>query len=128
MFAKFAGNLSALAFGGTSFPYNVEGAYSSCWGQWTHYKGTSKDDGSPVSIFKISAADPNDNKLVVARNGVRRLKMLRHPNLLAFKDSYEATEKGQAVLYLVTVPVRPLKEVLAELDLQGQHRCDRCDA
>lgn len=47
---------------------------------------------------------------------------LRHPNLLAYKDSTEMNEKGATVIMLVTEPVKPLKEVLKELDLQGQHR------
>lgn len=118
MFAK----LTALVGGGFNFPYVVEEPYDSAWGQWTHYRGKSKDDGSPVSIFKISATDANDKKLVCARNGVRRLKMLRHPNLLAFKESSETTEKGTTVIYLVTEPVKPLKDVLNELDIEGQHR------
>lgn len=122
MFAKLTGGLTALAFGGPSFPYNVEEAYASAWGQWAHHKGTSKEDNSAVSIFKIAATDPNDRALVIARNGVKRLKMLRHPNILAFKDSYELLEKGQTVIYLVTQAVQPLKQVLVELDLKGQHR------
>lgn len=48
---------------------------------------------------------------------------LRHPNILALKDSAEAQEKGATVIYLVTQPVRSLKTVLEELDLHGQHRC-----
>jgi hypothetical protein len=47
---------------------------------------------------------------------------LRHPNILAFKDSAEIQEKGATVIYMVTQPVRSLKTVLEELDLQGQHR------
>ena len=47
---------------------------------------------------------------------------LRHPNVLAFKDSAETTEKGATVIYLVTEPVQPLRLVLQELDLHGQHR------
>ncbi|KXZ49263.1 hypothetical protein GPECTOR_22g856 [Gonium pectorale] len=118
MFAK----LTALVGGGFSFPYVLEEPYESAWGQWTHYRGKSKDDNSPVSIFRISATDPNDPKLVCARNGVKRLKMLRHPNILAYKDSAETTEKGASVVLLVTEPVKPLKEVLKELELTGQHR------
>ncbi|GLC35616.1 hypothetical protein PLESTM_000343500 [Pleodorina starrii] len=118
MFAK----LTALVGGGYSFPYIVEEPYDSAWGQWTHCRGKSKEDNSPVSVFKISATDPNDRKLVCARNGVKRLKMLRHPNILAFKDSTETTEKGATVILLVTEPVKPLKDVLKELDLEGQHR------
>lgn len=113
MFAK----LSALVGGGYTFPYNVEDAYDVSWGNWTHHRGTAKDDGAPVSIFKISSPDPQDRRLVVARNGVKRLKLLRHPNVLAFKDSAETTEKGNTVLYLVTEPVTPLKVLLSDLDL-----------
>ena len=47
---------------------------------------------------------------------------VRHPNVLAFKDSAEAQEKGQAVVYLVTEAVKPLSDVLRELDLSGAHR------
>mmetsp|Transcript_346 Transcript_346/g.854 ORF Transcript_346/g.854 Transcript_346/m.854 type:complete len:822 (+) Transcript_346:2496-4961(+) len=117
MFAK----LTALV-GGYNFPYELQETLPHPWGQWTHYRGVHREDGSVASVFKVSAVDPNDKKLVVARNGVRRLKMLRHPNILAFKDSAEVQEKGATVIYLVTQPVRSLKTVLEELDLQGQHR------
>lgn len=74
MFAK----LSALVAGGPALNYNVEAQqYDQAWGCWAHYSGSSKEDGSPVSVFRIQAADPNDVKLVAARNGVRRLKMVR---------------------------------------------------
>ena len=122
MFAKLAGNLTALAGFGSSFPYTLEEAYPCAWGQWTHYKGVATADGSRVSIFKIQADDPQDRKLVAARNGVKRLKLVRHPNVLQFKDSHEVTERGATVIYLITQPVQPLKAVLEELDLKGQHR------
>lgn len=47
---------------------------------------------------------------------------LRHPNLLAFKDAAEVEEKGAIVVYLVTEPVKPLKNVLDDLSLSGEHR------
>ncbi|MEW5318095.1 MAG: hypothetical protein WDW38_009346 [Sanguina aurantia] len=118
MFAK----LQALVGGGFTLPYNVEEEYESAWGTWTHHRGSTKDDSSRVSIFKTSAADPSDRKLVVARNGVKRLRTLRHPNILAFRDSIEVVEKGVTVIYLVTEPVKPVKLVLDELDLRGQPR------
>lgn len=118
MFAGFA----KLAGFGSAFPYTLGAAYPSAWGQWTHYDGTSTSDGQRVSVFKISAEDPNDRRLVAARNGVKRLKLVRHPNILSFKDSYELTERGATVIYLVTQPVQPLKMALEELNLEGQHR------
>lgn len=195
MFAK----LSALVAGGPALNYTIDPTpYGVAWGGWTHFPGTSKDDGSAVSVFRIAAGDPADPKLVAARNGAKRLRMvrvlmyppklvggvlcvwfapialivvatlrwrsspwdahtdarclpparpsstppppnppthpkppaslllasaqLRHPNILAFKDSVEVQEKGQHVLYVVTEAVRPLSTVLAELALSGQHR------
>jgi SCY1-like protein 1 len=73
MFAK----LSALVAGGPALNFNVDPhQYDTAWGCWTHHNGTSKEDGSAVSVFKIAAVDPNDVKLVAARNGVKRLKMV----------------------------------------------------
>ena len=73
MFAK----LSALVGGGPALNYNIEEAYQQAWGPWTHYAGTHKDDNSRVSVFKVFAIDPIDRVLVAARNGVKRLKMVR---------------------------------------------------
>lgn len=53
---------------------------------------------------------------------------LRHPNILAFKDSLEVQEKGQQVVYLVTEAVSPLSTLLKELDLSGKHRQVHCVA
>ena len=49
---------------------------------------------------------------------------VRHPNILAFKDTLELEEKHETVIYVVTEPVTPLEELLAELDVQGEARCD----
>ncbi len=74
MFAK----LSALVGGGPALNYNVDPEpYEVAWGCWTHYGGTSREDGSRVSVFRIAATDPNDLKLTAARNGVKRLRMVR---------------------------------------------------
>lgn len=74
MFAK----LSALVGGGPALNYNLEPEpYEVAWGCWTHFPGSSREDGSPVSVFRIAATEPNDLKLVAARNGVKRLRMVR---------------------------------------------------
>ncbi len=48
---------------------------------------------------------------------------MRHPNVLAFRDSHELVEKGATNIYLITQAVKPLKLVMEELNLQGQQRC-----
>ncbi|CAK0749386.1 hypothetical protein CVIRNUC_001906 [Coccomyxa viridis] len=119
MFAK----LTALVSSSPTFPYQLGDPYDDAWGcSWTHYKATKKEDGSVVSVFKLTSENAHDRKLVAARNGVKRLRMVRHPNVLAFKDTLEVEEKGSTSLYVVTEPVEPLTEVLQQLDIQGQAR------
>ncbi|BAD73564.1 putative kinase-like protein splice variant 1 [Oryza sativa Japonica Group] len=108
------------------FPYTIGEPYASAWGSWTHHRGTSKDDGSPVSIFSLSGSNPQDRHLVAGRNGVKRLRTVRHPNILSFLHSTEAeVPDGPAMkhtIYIVTEPVTPLSEKLKELNLGGTQR------
>ncbi|CAL4973421.1 unnamed protein product [Urochloa decumbens] len=108
------------------FPYTIGEPYASAWGSWTHHRGTSKDDGSPVSIFSLSGSNPQDRHLVAGRNGVKRLRTVRHPNILSFLHSTEAeVPDGPAMkhtIYIVTEPVMPLSEKVKELNLGGTQR------
>jgi SCY1-like protein 1 len=145
MFAK----LSALVGGGSAFPYKLGEQYPTAWGVWSHHAAVRTEDNSSVSVFRASATDLNDPKLVLARNGVKRLRtvrhvagcvlhtapdtvllcmQLRHPNVLTYKDSAEVQEQGSHVVYLVTEPVKPLNVVLDELDLEQQNKyaCMHC--
>ncbi|KAK9283162.1 hypothetical protein L1049_011394 [Liquidambar formosana] len=107
-------------------PYNIGDPYSSAWGSWTHYRGTSKDDGSSVSIFALSGNNAQDGHLAAGRNGVKRLRTVRHPNILSFLHSTEAeTFDGsttKVTIYIVTEPVMPLSEKIKELGLEGTQR------
>lgn len=47
---------------------------------------------------------------------------LRHPNVLAFRDSVETVERDKTTIFMVTEPVKPLSEVMDELSLEGKHR------
>ena len=47
---------------------------------------------------------------------------VRHPNILAFKDTAELDERGETVIYLVTEPVTPLATILSQLDIEGSAR------
>ncbi|AQK99678.1 Protein kinase family protein with ARM repeat domain [Zea mays] len=108
------------------FPYTIGEPYASAWGSWKHHRGTSKDDGSPVSIFSLSGSNPQDRHMVAGRNGVKRLRTVRHPNILSFLHSTEAeAADGPAMkytIYIVTEPVMPLSEKLKELNLGGTQR------
>ncbi|KAL4423761.1 hypothetical protein ABPG75_001062 [Micractinium tetrahymenae] len=106
--------LTALV-SGTSLPFDLgeEFPRGSGFGSWQHFRGTLRADGSPVSVFRLATPGKGDARLEAGRHGVKRLRTLRHPNVLVFKDSLEVEERGEAVLYLVTEPVTPLSEVLA---------------
>jgi SCY1-like protein 1 len=83
MFAK----LTALVSNQPSFPYNIGKLHTHAWGSgWSHYEGTAKEDGSVVSIFKMSSTSPSDRALLAARNGVKRLKTVRGG--LSLRESY----------------------------------------
>ncbi|CAI9091892.1 OLC1v1027000C1 [Oldenlandia corymbosa var. corymbosa] len=126
MFKFLKGVVAGSGTGIKDLPYNIGEPYSSAWGSWVHYRGTSKDDGAPVSIFTLQGSNANDGHLVAGRNGVKRLRTVRHPNILSFLHSTEAeTFDGSATkvtIYIVTEPVMPLSEKIKELGLKGTQR------
>ncbi|XP_031373956.1 probable inactive serine/threonine-protein kinase scy1 [Punica granatum] len=120
------GVVAGSGTGVKDLPYNIGEPYPSAWGSWVHYRGTSKDDGSPVSIFTLSGNNPQDGHLAAGRNGVKRLRTVRHPNILSFLHSTEAEAFDGAItkftIYMVTEPVMPLSEKIKELGLKGTQR------
>nr|CAD1829532.1 unnamed protein product [Ananas comosus var. bracteatus] len=118
--------VSGSGSGLKDLPYTIGEPYSTAWGSWTHHRGTSKDDGSPVSIFSLSGSNAQDRHLAAGRNGVKRLRTVRHPNILSFLHSTEAEvfdgSTAKHTIYIVTEPVMPLSEKLKELKLEGTQR------
>ncbi|KPP66060.1 N-terminal kinase-like protein-like, partial [Scleropages formosus] len=60
--------------------------------------------GEPVSVFVYEVSPGSEEKTQLAKAALKRLKTLRHPNILAYVDGLE-TEK---CLYVVTEPITPL--------------------
>ncbi|CAN7999790.1 unnamed protein product [Ixodes hexagonus] len=77
---------------------------------WQLHKGKKKVTGQEVSIFVFELKGGNDVLLDTAKASVKRLKTLRHPNILQYMDSLE-TEK---VVYLVTECIEPLNQHLEQ--------------
>ncbi|KAI3751190.1 hypothetical protein L2E82_22237 [Cichorium intybus] len=124
---KFLKDVVAGSVAGVKdLPYNIGEPYSSAWGSWIHSRGTSKVDGSPVSIFSLTGSNSGDGRLTAGRNGVKRLRTVRHPNILSFLHSTEDEiidgSSTKVTIYIVTEPVMPLAEKLKELGLQGTQR------
>ncbi|WJX25846.1 hypothetical protein P8452_14841 [Trifolium repens] len=107
-------------------PYIIGEPYPSAWGSWLNHRGTSKDDGSPVSIFSLSGSNAQDGHLAAGRNGVKRLRTVRHPNILSFLHSTEIETfdggSSKVTIYIVTEPVMPLSDKIKELGLDGTQR------
>jgi hypothetical protein len=53
---------------------------------------------------------------------LRFIVQVRHPNVLALRDTIEVEEKGLTSIYIITEPVTPLIDVLEELDVAGPAR------
>ncbi|KAM9795442.1 N-terminal kinase-like protein [Neosynchiropus ocellatus] len=73
-------------------------------GIWSLHRGKKKANGEPVSVFVYDVAQGTEQQTQLAKAAFKRMKTLRHPNILAYVDGLE-TEKS---LYLVTEQVTPL--------------------
>ncbi|XP_006101614.1 N-terminal kinase-like protein isoform X1 [Myotis lucifugus] len=88
------------------FPFHLspEPAEGSPPGPWALHRGRKKATGSPVSIFVYDVKPGAEEQTQVAKAAFKRLKTLRHPNILAFIDGLE-TDK---CVHVVTEAVTPL--------------------
>ncbi|XP_074132628.1 N-terminal kinase-like protein isoform X4 [Sminthopsis crassicaudata] len=89
------------------FPYELspeppEGGVAP--GLWALHRGKKKATGNAVSVFVYEAKPGDEEQTLVAKAAFKRLKTLRHPNILAYLDGLE-TDK---CLHVVTEPVTPL--------------------
>ncbi|XP_072519011.1 N-terminal kinase-like protein [Salminus brasiliensis] len=73
-------------------------------GIWTLHRGKRKTTGEPVSVFLYEVGQGTEEQTQLAKAAFKRMKTLRHPNILSYVDGLE-TDKS---LYLVTEPVTPL--------------------
>lgn len=89
-------------------------------GRWTHAGGTSRESGERVSVFTFRGDAQRDARaLEIARNGVRRLKTMRHPNVLLVKETLEVETGSEIALHVVTEPTTPLETHLREIARGG---------
>ncbi|KAF1384828.1 hypothetical protein PFLUV_G00124200 [Perca fluviatilis] len=86
------------------FAYEILPDSQETSGIWTLHRGKRKTNGEPVSVFLYEVAQGTEQQTQLAKAAFKRMKTLRHPNILAYVDGLE-TEKS---LYLVTEQVTPL--------------------
>uniref|UniRef100_H2ZAN4 N-terminal kinase-like protein n=1 Tax=Ciona savignyi TaxID=51511 RepID=H2ZAN4_CIOSA len=97
------------------FPYEVGEKVEGIGGDdsiWTLHHGKQKSNGQPVSVFMFDVASNTDTIKQIAQASAKRLKTLRHPNVLTFVD--RLSWKTDKCIYVVTEPVKPLELHLKE--------------
>ncbi|QDZ17689.1 putative protein kinase [Chloropicon primus] len=114
MFAK----LTSLVTG-TSLPFTLGEDKGTAWNWWTLHDATWKADGTNVSVFKAVISLSDDAKLNLARNSLKRLRGLKHPSIVSFKDSLESADRSNVTFYIVTERVMTLASFLAMDEMQG---------
>ncbi|KAL4248157.1 Catalytically Inactive Kinase-Related Protein [Abortiporus biennis] len=78
---------------------------------WTLYDATKRDDGSSVSVFEFDSSLPrNRNTLPLAKNALRKLRTIRHPDILKYLDAVET----DTTIHIMTESVRPLGPAIQE--------------
>ncbi|KAF9219571.1 ARM repeat-containing protein [Gyrodon lividus] len=102
---------------GINLPFTLGSKVASCETFWNLYDATKRDDGSPVSVFEYDLIHPlNKSTIPLARNALRKLRTIRHPDVLKFM---EVVESDSAIL-IMTERVRPLTVALQAWAPKGQ--------
>lgn len=101
---------------GINLPFILGPKVSSCETFWTLYDATKRDDGSPVSVFEYDLTHPlNKSTIPLAWNALRKLRTIRHPDILKFMDVVES----DSAIFIMTERVKPLQTALQTMPPRG---------
>ncbi|KAF8530473.1 armadillo-type protein [Hysterangium stoloniferum] len=76
---------------------------------WSLHDAVKRDDSSLVSVFVFDAGHSNKrSRLPLAKNALRKLRTIRHPDVLKFVDVVET----ETTIHIVTERVQPLVKAL----------------
>ncbi|WZN61361.1 protein kinase domain-containing protein [Chloropicon roscoffensis] len=114
MFAK----LTSLVTG-SSLPFTLGDDKGTAWNWWTLHDAKMKADGAKVSVFRAIIPNTDEVKLGLARNSLKRLRGMKHPSIVSFKDSHEMPDRSNVTFYIVTEPVVTLAAFLDMDEMRG---------
>ncbi|WVQ84322.1 hypothetical protein IAT38_006474 [Cryptococcus sp. DSM 104549] len=111
---------------GVAFPFSIGDripgldSHSSIW---EIREGVKRDDGTPLTLFIYDSTLPpfqpgnKDRKVLfqLARNALKKLRTIRHPDVIKYIDSIET----ETHIYIATERVKPLEGVLREWNTGG---------
>uniref|UniRef100_A0A8C5E1U0 N-terminal kinase-like protein n=1 Tax=Gouania willdenowi TaxID=441366 RepID=A0A8C5E1U0_GOUWI len=60
-------------------------------GIWSLHRGKRKTNGEPVSVFVYDVTQGTEQQTLLAKAAFKRMKTLRHPNILAYVDGLEVS-------------------------------------
>eukprot|EP00658_Telonema_sp_P-2_P041519 TRINITY_DN29706_c0_g1_i2.p1 TRINITY_DN29706_c0_g1~~TRINITY_DN29706_c0_g1_i2.p1 ORF type:complete len:709 (-),score=156.86 TRINITY_DN29706_c0_g1_i2:191-2317(-) len=81
-------------------------------GNWVMRHGVDANSSVPVSIHSFTIADAGPDELEAAKRAVKRLKSMRHPNILKFLGCIETSTE----ISMATERVTPLDHLLRQQD------------
>ncbi|KAF8332636.1 armadillo-type protein [Cantharellus anzutake] len=105
---------SLLQKSGITLPFSLGEKVSYYEGRsiWTLYDAISREGSSPISVFYFDGNSPSRKSFYpLARNALRKLRTIRHPDVLKFIGVVE----NDTTIYIMTERVRPLGVSLSAL-------------
>eukprot|EP01135_Chromosphaera_perkinsii_P010147 Nk52_evm13s2039 gene=Nk52_evmTU13s2039 len=99
------------AAGSAAFPFDIKDKIGDSYGLvWSIHEGKRKSDGEAATIL-VFDVQTNRDKLAAARNGLRRLKTMRHPNIVKILEGVETDNH----IYIALEPCHPLCSMYSEI-------------
>ncbi|WOO79216.1 N-terminal kinase-like protein [Vanrija pseudolonga] len=117
---------SVLNSTGVSFPFSIGERIPGLEAGstiWDIREGVKKDDGTPLTLFifdsTLGPLQPGNKDrrtlFQLAKNSLKKLRTIRHPDVLKYIDSVET----ETHIYIATEQVRPLQGVLRDWERGG---------
>lgn len=96
----------------SSLPYDVGDRVCGLSCGWALHDGRKRKSGEPVSVLKFDKKAASSQDLELAENFFKRIKTLRHPNVLTYRDGLDSDTE----IFIVTDAVSTLESWLRDFD------------
>ena len=107
--SSYFGSIGSLFQSGPKLSHDIldetTDAVARPFGPWKTFDGKSQETGEMVTIFtcKIKDKEKERGTLELARNGAKRLKLCKHPNVVQVKETLEIENGNEITIHVVTV-------------------------
>ena len=108
--SSYFGSIGSLFQSGPKLSHDIldettSGAGARPFGPWKTFDGKSQETDEMVTIFtcKIKDKEKERGTLELARNGAKRLKLCKHPNVVQVKETLEIENGNEITIHVVTV-------------------------